>query len=135
MSSNKPYLIRAFFEWIVDNELTPYIAVDAYFPDVQVPVAYVTEGQIVLNIAPVSVGGFAMGEEVIEFSARFGGKLEHLVVPFEAVAAIYARENGVGTSFEVNYPEELPEEVSIEVEQEEELKPPKKGKPTLSIVK
>ncbi|QDP00327.1 ClpXP protease specificity-enhancing factor [Thalassotalea sp. PS06] len=132
MTSNKPYLIRAFFEWIVDNELTPYIAVDAYFPDVEVPVAYVTDGQIVLNIAPVSVGGFAMGEHAIEFSARFGGKLEHLIVPYEAVAAIYARENGVGTSFEVNYPplsEEEPETV------EEDPKPPKKGKPTLSIVK
>ncbi|WP_394172702.1 ClpXP protease specificity-enhancing factor [Thalassotalea litorea] len=133
MSSNKPYLIRAFFEWIVDNDLTPYIAVDAYYPDVQVPVGYVTEGQIVLNIAPVSVGGFAMGPDAIEFNARFGGKLEHLVVPYEAVAAIYARENGVGTSFEVNYPEELPEEVTVDVE--EDVKPPKKGKPTLSIVK
>ncbi|TKB47914.1 ClpXP protease specificity-enhancing factor [Thalassotalea mangrovi] len=132
MTSNKPYLLRAFFDWIVDNQLTPYISVDALYPGVNVPQAYVTDGQIVLNIAPVSVGGFAMGQEQIEFNARFGGKLEHLIIPNEAVAAIYARENGVGTSFEVNYPELAEAEESTT---ESQQKPPKKGKPSLSIVK
>ncbi len=131
MTSNKPYLIRAFYEWIVDNELTPYIAVDAEYPNVMVPLQHINEGQIVLNIAPESVGGFAMSGEVIEFNARFGGQLEHLYIPFEAIAAIYARENGVGTSFAVDYPE-VDESATEEVDT---VKPDKKGKPTLSIVK
>ncbi|WP_371189549.1 ClpXP protease specificity-enhancing factor [Thalassotalea maritima] len=129
MTSNKPYLIRAFYDWILDNELTPYIVVDTDYPNVMVPVNYIDNGQIVLNIAPASVGSIAMVGEVIEFTARFGGKVEHLYVPFEAVAAIYARENGVGSSFAVDYPE------AEEVEPEPPAKPQVKGKPSLSVVK
>ncbi|WNC68087.1 ClpXP protease specificity-enhancing factor [Thalassotalea nanhaiensis] len=131
MTSNKPYLIRAFYDWILDNDLTPYIAVDANYPQVMVPEQYIDEGQIVLNIAPASVGAISMAGDVIEFSARFGGKVQNLYVPFEAVGAIYTRENGVGSSFSVEYPEEA-EGI---VEQAEAAKPEKKGKPTLSIVK
>ncbi len=131
MTSNKPYLIRAFYDWLVDNELTPYIAVDAQYPNVLVPVQHVQDGQIVLNIAPESLGSISMAGEVIEFTARFGGKVEHLYIPYEAIAAIYARENGVGSSFSVEYPDpdvEVPEET-------QSSKPEKKGKPSLSIVK
>jgi stringent starvation protein B len=131
MTSNKPYLIRAFYDWIVDNDLTPYLAVDALYPNVMVPEQHINDGQIVLNVAPESVGGMAMSGEVIEFNARFGGKLEHLYVPFEAISAIYSRENGVGSSFSVEYPEdglEPLEDVAVS-------KPEKKGKPSLSIVK
>lgn len=131
MTSNKPYLIRAFYDWILDNELTPYIAVDANYPNVMVPEQYIDDGQIVLNVAPASVGAISMTGDVIEFSARFGGKVQNLYVPFEAVGAIYARENGVGSSFDIEYPEEGEEAV----EQSETAKPEKKGKPTLSIVK
>ncbi|WP_371379508.1 ClpXP protease specificity-enhancing factor [Thalassotalea aquiviva] len=131
MTSNKPYLVRAFYDWILDNELTPYIAVDANYPNVMVPEQYINDGQIVLNISPASVGGISMAGEVIEFNARFGGKLEHLYIPYEALIAIYARENGVGSSFTVEYPEEP----TVAPEQKPASAPKKKGKPTLSVVK
>lgn len=131
MTSNKPYLIRAFYDWIVDNDLTPYIAVDALFPNVMVPEKHINDGQIILNVAPASVGGLAMAKDVIEFNARFGGKLEHLYVPFEAVLAIYARESGVGSSFGVQYPEDVE---TIEEDVEEPVIP-KKGRPSLTVVK
>ncbi|NMP15748.1 ClpXP protease specificity-enhancing factor [Thalassotalea sp. Y01] len=130
MTSNKPYLIRAFYDWILDNELTPYIVVDTNYPNVVVPENHIDNGQIVLNITPASVGSISMSEEVIEFTARFGGKVEHLYVPHEAVAAIYARENGVGSSFVVDYPE-----LGESEPEEEPKRPEKKGKPSLSIVK
>ena len=80
MSSNKPYIVRAFYDWISDNDLTPYIAVDVNVYGVLVPTAYVADGQIVLNIASSAVGTIALGSQAIEFSARFGGKLEHITV-------------------------------------------------------
>ena len=132
MTSNKPYLIRAFYEWILDNELTPYIAVDANYPNVMVPEQYIEDGQIILNIAYESVGAISLEGEAIEFTARFGGKVQSLYVPFESIAAIYARENGVGSSFSVEYPEVT--EVSVE-ESSEPIKPSNKGKPSLTIVK
>ena len=74
MSSNKPYLVKAFYDWISDNELTPYIVVDVNVYGVLVPMSYVADGQIVLNIASSAVGHIVMGSDTIEFSARFGGK-------------------------------------------------------------
>ncbi len=145
MTPSKPYLIRGFYDWIVDNECTPYIAVDTDYPNVMVPHQFINDGQIVLNIAPQSVGGLSLTGDVLEFNARFGGKLEHLYVPFEAIIAIYARENGEGSSFAVNYPPmeditELSEAPQADVEAssedvKEDSKKPKKGRPSLSIVK
>ncbi|MEY8201063.1 MAG: ClpXP protease specificity-enhancing factor [Colwellia sp.] len=126
MSSNKPYLVKAFYEWISDNDLTPYIMVDVNVYGVLVPMSYVADGQIVLNIASSAVGTIALGDKAIEFSARFGGKLEHISVPYGAVGAIYAKENGAGTS--------LPIEHSIEDEDEVVDVPPEKPKSTLSSV-
>lgn len=103
MTSNKPYIIRAFYEWIVDNQLTPYIAVDTSVYGVIVPLTYVHDEQIVLNVAPVSVGAISLAGANIEFSARFGGQLEHLVVPYAAISAIYAKENGAGTQLAVEH--------------------------------
>jgi stringent starvation protein B len=110
MTSNKPYIIGAFYDWISDNELTPYIVVDVSVFGVQVPMAFVNDGQIVLNISSTAVGSIVMGETAIEFSARFGGKLEHLIVPYGAVGAIYAKENGAGTSLPIEHPEIVDEE-------------------------
>lgn len=104
MTSNKPYLVGAFYDWISDNELTPYIVVDVSVYGVLVPMSYVNDGQITLNISSSALGDIAMGEVGIEFSARFGGKLEHISVPYGAVAAIYAKENGAGTSFDIEHP-------------------------------
>lgn len=106
MSSNKPYIVRAFYNWITDNQLTPYIMVDVSVYGVLVPMAYVNDGQIVLNISTSAVGTIGLGAESIEFSARFGGKLEHICIPYGAVGAIYAKENGAGTSLPIEHPSE-----------------------------
>ena len=105
MTSNKPYIVRAFYQWISDNQLTPYIAVDVNVYGVLVPMAYVTDGQIVLNVSMGAVGSISLADNAIELSARFGGKLEHIVVPYGAIAAIYAKENGAGTSLAIEHPE------------------------------
>ena len=105
MSSNKPYLVKAFYEWISDNDLTPYIMVDVNVYGVLVPMSYVADGQIVLNVASSAVGTIALGDNTIEFSARFGGKLEHITIPYGAIGAIYAKENGAGTSLPIEHPD------------------------------
>lgn len=110
MSSTKPYLVRAFYEWISDNQMTPYIVVDVSVYGVSVPLAYVNGGQIILNISLGAVGAISMAGEYIEFSARFGGKLENLTIPYGAISAIYAKENGAGTSLEIEHPS--PEEIT-----------------------
>lgn len=103
MTSNKPYLVRAYYEWISDNDLTPYIVVDVNVYGVLVPMSYVNDGQIVLNIDASAVGTIALGGDTIELSARFGGKLEHITVPYGAIGAIYAKENGAGTSLPIEH--------------------------------
>lgn len=105
MTSNKPYIVKAFYEWISDNDLTPYIVVDVNVYGVMVPMAYVNDGQIVLNVSGSAVGSIALSANSIELSARFGGKLEHISVPYGAIAAIYAKENGAGTSLEIEHPD------------------------------
>ena len=101
MTPSRPYLMRALHEWILENDCTPYVLVDAGLPGVQVPEDYIQNGQIVLNVSASAVGSIAMGDLSIELSARFGGKLEHISVPYGAVAAIYAKENGAGTSLAI----------------------------------
>lgn len=96
MTSNRPYLLRAVYEWICDNGLTPHIVVDAGRPGVQVPPQAVSEGRVVLNLAPRAVGHLEMGNDVITLTARFGGVSQSVSVPVAAVQAIYARENGQG---------------------------------------
>ena len=100
MTARRPYLFRAFYDWIVDNELTPYIVVNASVFGALVPQEFVKDNQIVLNIAPHSVAQYMATNEKIEFNARFSGVPQHIVVPMSAVEAIYARENGVGMGFE-----------------------------------
>ncbi len=99
MTSTRPYLIRALYEWIEDNGLTPHILVDAEAPGVEVPRQHVHEGRIVLNINPAAVRDLRLGNDWIEFSARFGGVARVLQIPVAAVLAIYARENGQGMAF------------------------------------
>ena len=157
MTSNKPYIVKAFYDWISDNQLTPYIVVDVSVYGVLVPMSYVNDGQIVLNVSASAVGSIALGSEAIEFSARFGGKLEHLCVPYGAIAAIYAKENGAGTSLPIEHPEVEEEPLSEAQEpqasqaseapglsavtsaddhqQAPETSAPAKGKPSLKVVK
>lgn len=99
MTSSRPYLIRALYEWIVDNEMTPYIVVDASMEGLVVPTQYVQDGQIVLNISPRAVEKLELTNTHIAFSARFGGAALNVWVPPKAVLAIYARENGEGMMF------------------------------------
>lgn len=101
MTSSRPYMIRALYEWIVDNGCTPYILVDAQGPGVEVPQQHVNkDGQIVLNINPTAVKDLFIGLEQINFNARFGGIPTDLVIPCGSVLGIYARENGQGMVFE-----------------------------------
>lgn len=99
-SSTRPYLIRALHDWCTDNGFTPYVAV---FVDasVQVPTEYVKNNEIVLNVGFEATSGLQLGNEFIEFKARFGGVAREIVVPVDHVIAIYARENGQGMAFPV----------------------------------
>lgn len=89
----RPYLFRAMYEWILDNNLTPHVVVDTTLPDVQVPPNFIEDNKITLNLAPPAVTGFAMNNEALEFKASFGGRLTHLYIPMEAIIVIYALEN------------------------------------------
>jgi len=99
MTSNKPYLIRALNEWIIDNQMTPFLLVDANIEGVEVPQQHIRDGKIILNIAPGAVQEIAIEDEWIYFSARFSGQAFMINVPVNAVLAIYAKENGRGMMF------------------------------------
>ena len=101
MTSSRGYLLRALNEWILDNNCTPYIVVDAMIENVQVPQEYVNDGQIILNITPSSVRNLLMDNKGVSFDARFGGQPHSLFAPIGAITAIYAKENGQGMVFGV----------------------------------
>jgi len=100
-TSTKPYLLRAIYEWCRDLGYTPYLSV-IVDERTLVPPEHVVNGEIVLNVSPAATNGLSMGNELIEFQARFGGVARQLSVPVENVSAIYARENGHGMAFEVD---------------------------------
>lgn len=111
-TSTRPYLIRAMYEWCTDNGYTPYVAVQVD-DSVQVPVEYVKDGEIVLNVSMDATSSLKLGNEFVEFRARFAGVARDIVVPVNRVMAIYARENGQGMAFP---PEDQPQvEVSAEM--------------------
>lgn len=106
MTSSKPYLIRAIYEWILDNQMTPHLVVDASFPNTLVPMEFVENSRIVLNISPGAVNGLVIGNEWVQFNARFSGTAKEVMVPSEAVLGIFTRENGQGMVFpDPNYPD------------------------------
>lgn len=137
MTANRPYLLRAFYEWIVDNNCTPYLVVDATVSNVKVPVQFVQNGQIVLNTAPSAVGNLQLGNDAVTFNARFGGQPFALYIPINAVLAIYARENGAGTVFTLEEEEDEAEIFSNSLDDESpEPEPPKPKKAShLKVVK
>lgn len=100
MSSSKSYLVNALYQWIVDNNCTPYVLVDAYVRGVEVPQDYVKDGQIVLNIAPSAIANLTVDKKGVSFNARFGGIPMDIFAPMKSVLGIYARENGQGMMFE-----------------------------------
>ena len=132
--SNRPYLIRALYEWLLDNSLTPHLLVDAEYEDVVVPRQFVEDGRIVLNINPSAVLDLKLENDMISFNARFGGKETDVFVPPLAVMGIYARENGRGMLF----PDEADEAADSDpddTDPPETPSPGSKGRPSLKIVK
>lgn len=99
MNSNRPYLLRAIYDWITDNNLTPYILVDAAREGVRVPPQVIKNGQVVLNLAMRAVANLDLGNEWISFQARFSGVSQSILIPVSAVLALYAQENGQGMMF------------------------------------
>lgn len=129
MTSNKPYLIRAFYDWIVDNELTPYILVDSSYPGVQVPQEHIRNERIVLNISPSATRGLLLENDCIVFTARFSGQTEQIYVAPNAVLEIYARENGKGIAFAIEEGDEPPPSSSPDSDAAS------RNKPSLKLVK
>ncbi len=100
MTPIKPYLIRSIYEWIIDNQLTPHLLVDAENSNSVLPESYIEDGKIVLNMRPEAIQNLTLGNEEIQFNARFSGNPMHIVAPTSAVLAIYAKENGKGMVFD-----------------------------------
>lgn len=132
MNSSRPYLLRALYEWIVDNNCTPHLLVAAEYPGARVPAGYAKDGQIVLNVSPSAVRYLEMGNEVLTFEGRFGGVAQSLYIPVAAVQAIYARENGEGMSFVL---EEVEEGEADEGPSGDDEPPRPSGRPSLKVVK
>jgi stringent starvation protein B len=99
MTSNQPYLLKAFFDWIIDNGMTPYMVIDTSLPGVEVPHQFVKDNQIVLNVSPNACANFFMDLSHVTFQARFSGQPMLIRFPSRAVTAIYSKENGAGTVF------------------------------------
>jgi len=128
MTSSRPYIMRALYEWFVDNDCTPYVLVDASVPDVLVPQQFVKDDQIVLNISPGAVMDLNISNEAVGFNGRFGGVATDVFVPIAAVVGIYARENGQGMVFDPEEQVEPPDDTPPEPDKPE-------GRPALKIVK
>lgn len=131
MLAKRPYLLRAFYNWIVDNKFTPHIIVKATEFAVEVPQKFVENGKIILNIAPESVHEFSMDNNAVAFNARFGGQPMQIYVPIYAIEGIYARENGAGIVFD---PEPVYDALKNEAKTQK-IKPKKVKKSTLTVIK
>jgi len=131
MTSSRSYLLRAIYDWIVDNGLTPYLLVNATLENVLVPTEYVADGKIILNVAPGAVQGLEILNDEVHFSARFSGNAMLVCVPMQAAMAIYAKENGRGMVFTEE--DETPPDPNDDTRANEEKSKPKQ--PTLRVVK
>ncbi len=130
MTPSRPYIMRALYEWILENDCTPYLLVDTGIADVMVPQQYVKDGQIVLNISPGAVMDLNISNEAVIFNGRFGGMATDIFVPVGAVMGIYARENGQGMVFDA---EEAVDETPPDDNPPSPVKPEKR--PSLKIVR
>ncbi len=137
VTPSRPYLLRALYEWLNDNELTPYLVVDTSLQGVMVPQEYVRDGQITLNIAPGAVRDLYVDNVAVSFNARFGGVPMSVYVPMPAVLAIYARENGLGMGFGMEpAADQLLAQAESPAPDDEPPEPPKGGgRPSLRVVK
>ena len=139
ITPTRPYMVRALYQWIEDNALTPYLMVDATAEEVQIPREHVQDGRIVLNIASRATGNMSMGNDYINFSARFGGVSQEIWVPLTAVLGIYAKENSQGMFFDPNeYDNYVPEEdsdVTVKTAPTAAAKPKRDNKAGLKVLK
>ena len=135
MTPSRPYLVRAIYEWLTDNDLTPHLLINAACPGVIVPGAYVKDGRIALNIAPGAVRDLFIHNDAVSFLARFGGVPMKITTPIQSVLAIYARENGQGMFFDENenFLDDGPDD--DEPPKPEPPKPASPQRPVLRIVK
>jgi stringent starvation protein B len=120
MTPLKPYLIRSIYEWIIDNQLTPHLLVDAENPDAVLPTDFIENGKIVLNMRPEAIQDLLLGNNEIQFHARFSGESIHIITPTTAVLAIYAKENGKGMVFD---PEESDNDTPPSTPEKKHTKP------------
>jgi stringent starvation protein B len=128
MTSSKPYLVRALYDWILDNDNTPYILVDTGSEQLQIPPGISSDGKVVLNLAPAAIQNLEMTNDYVSFSARFNGVADQIFVPIGSLLAIYARENGEGMMF----PAEEGDDSADAGEGEDRPKP---GTPNLKVIK
>ncbi|MGH1461386.1 MAG: ClpXP protease specificity-enhancing factor [Neptuniibacter sp.] len=145
MKPSRPYIVKAIYEWLLDNDLTPHVLVDSMQKNVIVPQQFVQDDQIVLNIQPSAVRDFYLGDDAIAFNARFSGSPMDVYIPMASVMAIYARENGQGMGFGSEpgaecYLQERESVADIGEKQADETKSdssdsPKTKKPGLRVVK
>ncbi|MGM8908653.1 ClpXP protease specificity-enhancing factor [Psychrobacter sp. 1U1] len=139
ITPTRPYMVRALYQWIEDNALTPYLMVDATAKNVQIPTEHVQDGRIVLNIASRATGNMSMENDYIHFSARFGGVSQEIWVPLPAVMGIYAKENSQGMFFDPSeYENYDPEEDSVGTSKKStatESKPKRDNKAGLKVLK
>ncbi len=141
MTSNRPYLIRAIYDWIIDNGMTPHLMVDADHPSAVVPMEFAEDGRIVLNVAPQAVHGIHIGNDRIRFSARFGGKPFAIELAPQAVLGLFARENGQGMLFPDEEPraqdgrEDAPMDLAKSAADTAEQGDEKPPRPRLRVVK
>ncbi len=139
MNSSRPYLIRALYEWIVENDCTPHLLVDADYPGARVPPGYAKDGQVVLNVSPSAVRHLHMDNDAVSFEGRFGGVPQSLFIPAAAVLAVYARENGQGMVFDLES-STLDDDADSDADGDDQgpptSEPPRpSGRPSLKVVK
>ncbi|MDY6451537.1 ClpXP protease specificity-enhancing factor [Acinetobacter faecalis] len=134
VTPTRPYLTRAIYEWICDNNLTPHLLVDATQPNTLVPEQFIQDGQIVLNTAPHAVHALNMSNDAISFSARFGGVSRDLYIPFQALIGIYARENGQGLFFDASEYDHINNDQDALKSNTEENNATTKKKPSLRLL-
>lgn len=146
MTNSRPYVFRALYEWIIDNETTPYILVDVSIDKVSVPEQHIKNGQIILNISPMAVYDLQVDNDAVVFSASFSGISRQVYVPLSAVMAIYAQESEQGIVFEHNmmvsenmvmYEHDATKKNDTESVRKEKAKPTphKRGRAHLRVVK
>jgi stringent starvation protein B len=99
MTPSRPYLLRAIYDWLLDNGMTPHLLVDAEVEGINIPMQFVQDGRIILNLNPSAIQNLVLDNEEVLFSARFGGTPFNIYIPMQAVLGIYAKENGQGTMF------------------------------------